>query len=70
MKLEELKHGLEQSSPEDKVYLAAYLRHLVRRDDASHQAAIAARREDMASGKKFSLEQLQRVSRSLEAEGL
>jgi len=67
--LQDLKHGIEQSSDEDKLYLAAYLRHLVRKDDPVYRAELAGRRDEMAAGKRYSLDQLRRVSQSLDSEG-
>lgn len=70
MKLEELKTGIDQSSPEDRVFLAAYLRHVVRSDDPAYKTELARRRDEMNAGKRFSLEQLKRVDQALDAEGL
>lgn len=70
MSLQELKAGIEQSTPEERLFLAAYLKHLARKDDPAYRADLAQRIDEMKAGKRFSLDQVKRVHQSLEAEGL
>ena len=61
MKIEDLKHGIEQSTAEEKIFLVAYLRHLTRKDDPVYRADLARRLDEMQSGKRFGLEQVKRA---------
>ena len=70
MTVQELKQGIEASAPEDRLFLAAYLKHLAQKDDPAYRAELARRRDEMGGGKRFSLEQVKRVHENLEAEGL
>ncbi len=70
MTLQELKHGIEETPPEDRLFLAAYLKHLAQQDDVAYRTELARRRDATGTGQRFSLEQVQRVHQSLEAEGL
>jgi hypothetical protein len=72
MTVAELKTGIEQSSPEERLYLAAFLKHLGRKDDPAYRAELTRLNAeiDEGEGKKFSLEQVKRLHETLEAEGL
>jgi hypothetical protein len=70
MTVEELKSGIEQSTPEERAYLAALLKHLGRRDDPANQAELARLNQEIDNGRRFALEQVKRLHESLEAEGL
>ena len=60
MTVEGLKRGPEQSNPEDRLYLAAYLKHLSRMDDPAYKAELTRLNQEIDDGKKFSLEQVKR----------
>jgi hypothetical protein len=70
MTLEELKQGIDQSTEEDRLFLAAYLKHLNRKDDPAYRRELSRLRDEMNEGKRYSLEQVKRVHDALEAEGL
>jgi hypothetical protein len=70
MTLQELKRGIDESAPEDRLFLAAYLRHLAQKDDEAYRAELARRRDEMSAGKRFSIEQVRRVHENLRTEGL
>jgi hypothetical protein len=70
MTVAELKTGIEQSSPEERLYLAAFLKHLGRKDDPAYRAELNRLNAEIDDGKKFSLEQVKRLHETLEAEGL
>lgn len=70
MTIAEIKTGIEQSTPEERAYLAAFLKHLARKDDPAHRAELTRLNEEFESGKKFSLDQVKRLHKTLEAEGL
>jgi len=50
--------------------LEAYLKHLGRKDDPAYQAELSRLNGEIDAGKKFSLEQVQRMHETLKAEGL
>jgi len=66
----EIKSGIEQSSPEERAYLAAFLKHLARKDDPAYQAELTRLNEEINGGKKFSFAQAKRLHETLKAEGL
>jgi hypothetical protein len=70
MTVEQIKQGIEQSSPEERQYLAAFLKHLARKDDPAYQSELTALNKEFDSGKKFSLEQVKRLHETLKSEGL
>ncbi|MBI4028209.1 MAG: hypothetical protein HY360_24705 [Verrucomicrobia bacterium] len=70
MSVVELKEQIQSLSAEDKVYLAAWLKHLSRVDATSHQAELKARLDAARDGQGHSLEQLERIHASLTAEGM
>lgn len=70
MAIAELKQELEKTSPEDRLFLSAYLQHLIRQDDPAYQADLGRRIAEMKSGQAYSQAQLDRLLDNLEAEGL
>jgi hypothetical protein len=70
MTVAEIKHGIEQSSPEERAYLTAFLKHLARKDDPAYRAELTRLNAEIEGGKKFSLDQVKRIHETLEAEGL
>jgi len=69
MTLQELKQGIDQSTPEERLFLAAYLKHLARRDDPAYRQELSRLRDEMNAGRRVNLEQVKRMHQALEAEG-
>ena len=70
MTVDELKRGIEQSTPEQRLFLAAYLKHLARNDDPAYHAELTRLNKEIDEGKKFSLEQVKHLHETLKREGL
>ena len=70
MTVAEIKTGIEQSSPEERAYLAAFLKHLERKDDSAYRSELTRLNAEIERGKKFSLAQVKRLHETLKAEGL
>jgi hypothetical protein len=70
MTVAEIKSGIEQSSPEERAYLAAFLKHLARKDDPAYQSELTRLNQEIDSGKKISLAQAKQLHETLKAEGL
>jgi hypothetical protein len=70
MTLQQLKQGIEECSPEERFFLAAYLKHLGRVDDPAYQAELARLNKEIDTGRKFSLEQVRRLHDVLKSQGL
>jgi hypothetical protein len=66
----ELKHTVESLTAEERVFLSAYLKHLARVDDPAYQAELARLNDELDQGRRFTLEQVQRMHDALKAEGL
>jgi hypothetical protein len=69
MTLQELKQGIDQSTPEERLFLAAYLKHVARKDDPAYRLELSRLRDEMNTGQKYTLEQVKRIHQALEAEG-
>ena len=69
MSLAELKTELERLPAADKSYLAAFLKHSARRQDASQTGSLDHTWEAMESGEKMSLERALELSRELGRSG-
>jgi hypothetical protein len=65
MSLAELKSELERLPAADKSYLAAYLRHSARRQEAGYTASLDATWQTMEAGEKVSLDRALELSREL-----
>jgi hypothetical protein len=70
MTVEELKSGLEHSTPEERAYLAAFLKHLSRKDDPAYRSELTTLNKEIDEGKKFTLAQVKRLDETLKSEGL
>ena len=57
-------------TPDDRLVLAAYLKHLGRKDDPAYQAELTRLNQEIDAGRKFTLDQVQRMHEALKAEGL
>ena len=69
MSLAELKSELERLPTVDKTYLAAYLKHLARREESGYLASLDATWQVMESGEKVPLTQALKLSRELGQSG-
>lgn len=69
MSLAELKSELERLPAADKSYLAAYLKHLTRRQEEGYTAALDTTWQVMESGVKVPLDQALQLSRDLGKSG-
>jgi len=70
MSTAELKKTIERLDSEDRVFLAAYLKHLRRVEDPGYQAELSALNAEIDNGRGFSLDQVQRMHDALKAEGM
>jgi hypothetical protein len=66
----QVKRVIDKMSGEDRFFALAYLKHLVRRDDPSHQKLLGDRVREMDRGKKISLASVKRLHKQLDAAGL
>ena len=69
MSLAELKSELERLPAVDKSYLAAYLKHLSRRQEAGYAALLDATWQAMEAGEKVPLDRALELSRELGKSG-
>ncbi len=70
MSVAELKKTVESLSADERLFLAAYLKHLSRVDDPSYQSDLTRLNAEIDSGKKLTLPQVVRMHEALKAEGL
>lgn len=70
MSLDEIKVAVENISLDDRLHLAAYLKHLARVDTKENRAALSAADRRIDAGHYVTLEQLREASAALEAKGL
>ena len=55
---------------DQRVFLAAYLKHLGRKNDPAYQAELGRLNREIDEGKKISFEQAKRLHQELKAQGL
>ena len=53
-----------------RVFLAAYLKHLGRKNDPAYQAQLRRLNQEIDDGRKISFEQAKRLHQELKAQGL
>jgi len=70
MTLAEIKDTVARWPEAEKIHLAAYLRHLARRDDPAHRAELDSRWEAMSRGERISLAEFRQIEAGLSARGL
>jgi hypothetical protein len=70
MSLTEIQSQVETLPPSERIVLAAYLRHLARRDEAANGRALDAAATRMEAGEKVSRAQLASLHETLKAGGL
>jgi len=66
--VEQLKNGIEQSTPEERLYLIAFLKHLARRDDPAYRSDLTRLNQEINDGRRFSLAQVKRLDETLRTE--
>ncbi len=66
----ELTSLIDRSSTEERLFLAAYLRHLSTREDPGFQSELANAHREIEGGKKIGLLQLKRLHQTLAKTGL
>ncbi len=66
----EIKSGIEQSSPEERAYLSAFLKHLTRKDDQAYRSGLTRLNGEIDAGKKCSLDQAKQLHETLNAQGM
>ena len=54
----------------ERIFLAAYLKHLGRKDDPAYQAQLGRLNREIDDGKKISFKQAKRLHQKLKAQGL
>ena len=70
MSVMELKKTVGSLNAEERLFLAAYLKHLARVDDPPYQSHLTRLNAEIDAGKKFTLPQVVRMHEALKAEGL
>ena len=70
MSVAEVMRTADTLTPDDRLVLAAYLKHLGRKDDPAYQAELTRLNQEIDAGRKFTLDQVQRMHEALKAEGL
>jgi len=55
---------------DQRIFLAAYLKHLGRKNDPAYQVELARLNREIDDGKKISFEQAKRLHQELKAQGL
>ena len=70
MSTTEIKAAIDKMNREDRLFVAAYLRHLARAGDPAHRARLGAATRRMRAGKNVRLETVKRLHRNLESAGL
>ncbi len=66
----ELIEIVDRTSPEDRLFLSAYLEHLSRAADPEHGRELDRRLESMRAGNEVSLEDARKLHEALAARGL
>lgn len=70
MSTSQLMQTADALDAEERLFLAAYLKHLARVDDPAYQAELTRLNQEIDVGKKFTLEQVQRMHQALKGEGM
>jgi len=60
----------DQLKPADRLVLTAYLKHLSRKDDPEYRAELTRLNEEINAGKRFTLDQVERIHKTMQSEGL
>jgi hypothetical protein len=70
MSLTEIKTAIEDLTDEERIFLAAYLRRKIDEDSPARREEMAAIRDEMTAGRRFSMAQLRQRHDEMAAEGL
>lgn len=70
MSTAELKQTAESLNAAERIFLAAYLKHLSRVDDPAYQAQLTRLNDEIEGGKKLTLDQAQHLHETRKAQGL
>ncbi|MEO5959940.1 MAG: hypothetical protein ABIZ49_11605 [Opitutaceae bacterium] len=70
MSLGEIKAAIEGLTDEERIFLAAYLRRRIDEDSPARRTELAAIRDEMDQGRRFTLDQLKKRHEELAADGL
>ncbi|MEK7678271.1 MAG: hypothetical protein AAB676_20770 [Verrucomicrobiota bacterium] len=70
MSVAELKRVVDDTTPDERLFLEAYLAHLHRRDDPANAADLARRMREMDAGKKVTLARARTLHQALLKQGL
>ncbi|HEV7403182.1 MAG TPA: hypothetical protein VGO11_09660 [Chthoniobacteraceae bacterium] len=66
----ELMKMVDETSPEERLFLGAYLDHLARAGDPEHGRELDRRLDSMRAGEEVSLDEARKLHESLAARGL
>lgn len=66
----EIMQAARDLSDEDLIFLSAYLKHLSRAETPAYRQRLTRLNEEFGNGRKFSLDQVERLHRNLDQEGL
>jgi hypothetical protein len=70
MSLTEIRNTIDRMTEEERFFAAAYLKHLAEVNDPVRQSMLGERMRRMEEGKKFSIDQIQRIHETLTTERL
>lgn len=70
MSMVEVRTQIDRMTDEERWFAAAYLQHLLLAEDPEHQRRLSEAMARMDAGRKFTLEQAERIHAALEAEGI
>ncbi|HTA31723.1 MAG TPA: hypothetical protein VK731_14610 [Candidatus Cybelea sp.] len=66
----ELMETANSLTADQRIFLAAYLKHLGRRNDPAYRAELGRLNREIDDGKKITLKQAKRLHQQLKAQGL
>ncbi len=66
MSIAELKKIVEDTSSEERIFLAAYLQHVERRDDPVHRERLDRLCDEFSSSRRYSLKRVRDLHSKLE----
>lgn len=70
MSVAELKRVVDDTTPDERLFLEACLTHLRRRDDPANADDLARRMREMGAGKKVTLTRARKLHQALLKQGL
>ena len=70
MSVSEIKQLVDRTSPEERLFLQAYLDHLARVKEPASAADLSRRMREMTAGKKITLAQAKKAHQALLKQGL